>query len=85
MVNYREMLLTLIGGDIERKYHVEVVEILSDVIFKEDKDDQDYIDFSMTVRMMDEKDYEIRPYRVYGFISYLSRDIIIGERRLLAD
>lgn len=85
MCNYRELLLTLIGGAIEEKYGVEVIEILSGEMFRVDKDDPDFVDFSMTVKMVDNNDYNARVYRVKGFLSYIDRDITVVTRKFLAD
>lgn len=85
MINYRELVLTLIGGAIEEKYGVEVVEILDGDHFREDKDDSDFVDFSMTVKMIDNVDYTARVYRVKGFLSYMDSDITVVTRKFLAD
>lgn len=85
MISYKELLIALIGGAIENKYGLEVLEISSDVIFREDKDDPDFVDFSMTVKMMDNKDYFAKVYRVKGFLSYMDSDITVVTRKFLAD
>lgn len=85
MCNYRELLLTLIGGAIEDKYGVEVIEILAGESLRADKDCPDFVDFSMTVRMVDNSDYNARVYRVKGFLSYMDRDITVVTRKFLAD
>lgn len=85
MCNYRELLLTLIGGAIEDKYGVQVIEIFSGETLRADKDDPDFVDFSMTVKMVDNSDYNARVYRVKGFLSYMDRDITVVTRKFLAD
>ena len=84
MVNYREMLLTLIAGAIEEKYGVEVDAIVDGARFREDEDDPNFVDFSMTVRMVDNVDYTARVYRVKGFLSHMDR-VMVVTRKFLAD
>ncbi len=52
---------------------------------REDKDDPDFVDFSMTVKMVDNVDYIARVYRVKGFLLYMDRDITVVTRKFLAD
>ncbi len=85
MVNYREMILAIIAGAIETRYGVEVDEILDGARFREDEDDPNFVDFSMTVRMVDNVDYTARVYRVKGFLSYMDRDVTVVTRKFLAD